>query len=310
MKKVFLAFMAIATIALVGCKKNNDPVPVPTPTPDTTDVPVEEDIPEVEAPAEGYVTFVIQIPKGTECNGIAFKGTLNGGEWTGANQYLGLEGPASPESCIKFEKIEGNWYKATYKLGTEPWGDNGTLMAGKLCLIYTDDGSWEGQAVNWSINDEYSTADNGKSNDGNIEVYGSGLLYVTIGAWQASECVIPVEYNITVKVPEFCGEPFPMIVIGSFCSWGEEGAVHLELVEGNTYKASIIAAENAQWKIRHEVSWQEGEILVYRTEDDPATTDFDETDTWGGCENNVLGAETDVVVDYTDPAKYRWNICE
>ena len=300
--------MAIATIALVGCKKNNDPVPVPTPTPDTTDVPVEEDIPEVEAPAEGYVTFVIQIPVGTECNGIAFKGTVDGSAWTGANQYLGLEGPASAESCIKFEKIEGNWYKATYKLGTEPWGNNGTLMAGKLCLIYTDDGNWEGQAVNWSVNDEYTTADNGQSNDGNIEVYGSGLLYVNVGGWQKSECLVPEAYNITVIVPAFCEEEFAIELVGSFEGWGAT-PVALEKVEGTTFKATIMANANAEWKVRGQGGWDK-EIQVYRTEDDPATPDVDETDSWGGCKNNVLTDEKNVTVDYSDPAKYRWNVCE
>ena len=108
MKKFFLAFMAVATIAMVGCKKNNDPVPTPTPTPTPgQDTGVVVDIPEIDAPEAGYVTFVISIPKGTECNGIAFKGTVDGAAWTGANQYLGEEGPADVDNCIVFEEIEG-----------------------------------------------------------------------------------------------------------------------------------------------------------------------------------------------------------
>lgn len=301
--------MAIATIALVGCKKDNGPVnPTPTPTPDP-DPQEEVEIPEVEAPAEGYVTFVINIPEGTECNGVAFKGTLDGGAWTGANQYLGLEGPASAESCIKFEKIADtkSWFKATYKLGTEPWGDNGTLMAGKLCLIYTDDGSWEGQAVNWSINDEYTTADNGKSNDGNIEVYGTGLLYVNVGGWQKSECLVPEAYNITVIVPAFCDEEFAIELVGSFEGWGA-APVALEKVEGTTFKATIMANANAEWKVRGQGGWDK-EIQIYRAEDDPATADFDEADTWGGVPNNVLGADKNVTVDYSNAELYRWNVC-
>jgi len=311
MKKVFLAVLAIATIALVGCKKNNDPVtPVVPGGGGGEDDPQEEvEIPEVVAPAEGYVTLVINIPEGTECNGVAFKGTLDGSIWTGANEYLGEEGPAGVASCIKFEKIADTktWYKATYKLGTEPWGNNGALMAGKLCLIYTDDSSWEGQAVNWSVNDEYTTADNGQSNDGNIEVYGTGLIYVNVGGWQKSECLVPEAYNITVIAPAFCDEEFAIELVGSFEGWGV-APVALEKVEGTTFKATIMANANAEWKVRGQGGWDK-EIQVYRTEDDPATTDFDEADTWGGCKNNVLGADKNVTVDYSNAELYRWNVC-
>lgn len=274
------------------------------------DESVVEEVPEVPAPAAGHVTLVINIPEGSECNGVAFKGTLNGSTWTGANEYLGEDGPASAAACIKFEKIADtkSWFKATYKLGAEPWGDANCVMAGKLCLIYTDDSSWEGQAVNWSINDEFSTADNGRSNDGNIELYGGGLLYVNVGGWQKSECLIPEDYNITVIVPAFCDEEFAIELVGSFEGWGSE-PVALSKVEGNKFKATIKANANAEWKVRGQGGWDK-EIQIYRAEDDPATADFDETDTWGGVPNNVLGEEKNVTVDYSDPAKYRWNVCE
>ena len=304
MKKVFLAFMAIATIALVGCKKNNDPVnPTPTPTPDT-DPEEEVEIPEVDAPAAGYVTLVINIPAGTECNGIAFKGTLNGSTWTGANEYLGEEGPAGVASCIKFEKIADTktWYKATYKLGAEAWGESvehpATYMAGKLCLIYTDDGNWEGQAVNWSYVEDYCTADCGISGDGNVEVYGTGLIYVNVGGWQKSECLVPEAYNITVIVPAFCDEEFAIELVGSFEGWGAE-PVALEKVEGTTFKATIMANANAEWKVRGQGGWDK-EIQIRNAEED----------TWSGVPNNVLGADKNVTVDYSDAELYRWNVCE
>lgn len=310
MNKMMFAAMAFAAVAMVGCgKKNNDPI-TPTPTPTPGDDPQEEvEIPEVDAPAAGFVTFVINIPEGTECNGIAFKGTLDGTNWTGANQYLGENGPADKASCIKFEAIADTktWYKATYKLAAEAWGD-ATLMAGKLCLIYTDDGNWEGQAVNWSVNDEYTTADNGQSSDGNIEVYGTGLIYVNVGGWQKSECLVPEDYKITVIVPAFCDGEFDIELVGSFEGWGA-APVALTKVEGTKYTATIKANANAEWKVRGVGGWDK-EIQVWRTEDDPATTEEDETDTWGGCKNNVLGNDKDVTVDYSDAEKYRWNVCE
>ncbi len=305
MKKFFLAFMAVATIAMVGCKKNggDDPVPVtPTDSSKVNPQPVV-DIPEIDAPEDGYVAIVINIPAGSECNGIAFKGTLDGSAWTGANQYLDEEGPASVDDCIKFEAIEDfdNWYMAVYKLGAEAWGD-GTLMAGKICLIYTDDGSWEGQFVNWTVNEEYTTADNGKSGDGNLEIYGGGLVYITIGGWQGSECAAPEQYNITVIVPEFCDEPFDIELIGSFCGWADDKTVALVAGENNTYTATITATENAEWKVRGVGSWDK-EIQYFDEEEE------DPTKQWKGVPNNVLGKDLNVTVDYSDAETYRWNVC-
>lgn len=303
MKKFFLAFMAVATIAMVGCKKDGGNTPI-TPTPgDSTQVDPGQDVdlPEIDAPAEGHVTFVINIPKNSECNGIAFKGTIDGTSWTGADQYLDDYGPADVEDCIRFEAIEGydNWYVATYTLGDEPWGE-GTLLAGKICLIYTNDGSWEGQFVNWTVNDEYSTADNGRSGDGNIEIYGGGLVYVTIGGWQGSECATPQDYNITVIVPEFCDEPFDIELIGSFCGWADDKTVALVAGANNTYTATITATENAEWKVRGVGGWDK-EIQIYdaESEDEP----------WKGVPNNVLGKDLNVTVDYSDAETYRWNVC-
>ena len=303
MKKLFAVMMAAATIAMVGCKKNggDDPVPVtPTDSSKVNPQPVV-DIPEIDAPEDGYVAIVINIPAGSECNGIAFKGTLDGSAWTGANQYLDEEGPASVDDYIKFEAIEDfdNWYMAVYKLGAEAWGD-GTLMAGKICLIYTDDGSWEGQFVNWTVNEEYTTADNGKSGDGNLEIYGGGLVYITIGGWQGSECATPQDYNITVIVPEFCDEPFDIELIGSFCGWADDKTVALVAGENNTYIATITATENAEWKVRGVGGWDK-EIQMYDAES------VDES--WKGVPNNVLGKDLNVTVDYSDAETYRWNVC-
>lgn len=300
--KLMMAAMMVGAVAFVACKNNeNTPVPTPTPTPDPDPQPVVE-IPEVDAPADGYVTLVINIPANSECNGVAFKGTLNGSTWTGANEYLNEEGPADKDHCIKFEAIPDykNWYKATYKLGAEPWNE-GTLMAGKICLIYTNDGSWEGQFVNWTVNDEYSTADNGKSGDGNIEIYGSGLVYVMIGGWQGSECATPEQYNITVIVPAFCDEPFDIELIGSFCGWDGAQAVALTAGENNTYTATITATENAEWKVRGVGSWdKEIQGLIEEGED---------AGKWTGVANNVLGKDLNVTMDYSNAEKYRWNVC-
>lgn len=101
MKKLFMAFLAVATIAMVGCKKD-DPTPTPTPTPGGGDDPVEE-MPDVAAPAAGKTTVVLRLPQGTP--GIVYAvGTVN--SWAEADY----------ETC-PFEKIEGydnRWVKQTF----------------------------------------------------------------------------------------------------------------------------------------------------------------------------------------------------
>jgi hypothetical protein len=304
--KFFMGALLIAGFAMAlntSCKPKEDPTPIVIPD-DTTKTqdpePVVEETPEVAAPGAGMVTLVINIPEGTECNGIAFKGTLDGAAWTGADQYLGLEGPAAPDACVKFEKVGDSkvWWKATYKVGTEAWGDN-IFMAGKLCLIFSNDGSWEGQAINWEFVDDYSTVDHSTSDDGNIQVNGTtGLLYVKVGGWQGSECATPQQYTITFKTPAWCDGADANVeleVAGSMNSWG--GGDPCTKVSDQEYKVTLTATPNAEYKIRSVGAW------------DVEIQELKEDGTWGGCSNNVLGEETTVVVDYTNAEKYRWNVC-
>lgn len=66
MKKLFMAFLAVATIAMVGCKKD-EPAPTPTPTPGGGGEEPEIEIPEIAAPGAGKTTIAIYAevcPKG------------------------------------------------------------------------------------------------------------------------------------------------------------------------------------------------------------------------------------------------------
>ena len=310
MKKLFLAVMAIATIAMVGCKKGgNEPVGPVGPgggggggeEPAAT-----EEAPEVAAPAAGKVTFVIQIPQGSECNGIAFKGTLDGTNWSGENTYVG-EGKqdASAADCIKFEKVEGKktWFQATYTVGATPWGDAGTIrLAGKICLIYKNDKDWQGQAEDWEVIADYTTVANSQSNDGNIQVDGDkGLLYVKIGGWQNSECQSKVEhdYTITVKAPS-CAASVPEIV-GEFDEW--KGTALTK--SGDAWTAKIHAWEGCKIKVREssegkadDAKWA-NQIQEYNAEEDK----------WNDCPDQKLGADVNFTFDFSDAAKYRWTVC-
>ena len=96
-----MALMAVATIAMIGCKKDEPAKPTPTPGGGGDD-PVEE-MPDVAAPAAGKTTVVLRLPQGTP--GIVYAvGTVNG--WK-EKDYA---------SC-PFEKIEGydnRWVKETF----------------------------------------------------------------------------------------------------------------------------------------------------------------------------------------------------
>lgn len=294
--------MAIATIALVGCKKNNDPVtPVIPGGGGGEDDPQEEVIPEVDAPAAGYVTFVIEIPKGTECNGVAFKGTTDNSAWTSANEYLDAEGkPASAANCVKFEKIDGNWYKATYKLGAEAWGESdthpATYLAGKLCLIYTDDSSWEGQAVDWSYVEDYCTADCGIAGDGNVEVYATGLVYVKVGGWNKSECVVEelVARHVVLIVPTLeCSFEQPTIV-GSFNGWDPTAIPMTAIEEGVKYEATVEAYASDKFKFATITGWDNQiQVLV--------------DDVWNDNGDIAFGNDTEFTIDYSAG---KFKLCE
>ncbi|MBQ3998558.1 MAG: leucine-rich repeat protein [Paludibacteraceae bacterium] len=204
-------------------------------------------VPSVPEPQDGYVTFVIRIPLGTECNGIAFKGTRNG-SWTdcsGTDTYVGENAEnVSPDACIKFEPIEGyqGWFKATYRLGIEAWGADAIRFAGKICLIYHNDRIWDGQAASFEFLEDYCTASHSLSNDKQIQIQSSGLIYAHIFLWNKSQCATAAvkQRTITVTFPE-CGMETPTIV-GSFNDWDSQSYTMTHL-NGNTYTAVVQASD-------------------------------------------------------------------
>lgn len=256
--------------------------------------------PDLDKPAEGMVRFAIQIPEGSECNGIAFKGTFNNTDWSGEDTYCNAEQNAQvgPDECVKFTAIEGydNWYQADYKLGATPFGDNSDIyMAGKICLIYKGDGGWQGQAIDWNYDMKYTSAAVTTSDDGNIQVNGSGLVYVTIGGWQTSECAAAETYKVTVKTPT-CGD-YDLEIIGSFDNW--TGTAMTPNADRTEWTVTIETQPNAEYKFRQAGTW-DNEIQELDAE----------SGEWKGLANQKLGAEKDVKFDFSDASKYRWTLCE
>lgn len=297
--KLMLAALFLGAFAFASCdKKDEKQEPVTPVTPVTPDEPVDpvepgEDIPDVDEPEDGFVTFVLQIPEGTECNGIAIKGTYDGAAWSGADTYLGKEGSVSAKEAILFEQVEGTktFFKATF-----PLGEAG--IEGKVCLVYAGDGSWQGQAVNMSVNEDFSTADVTYGGD-NFKVTTSGLVYFVIGGWQSSECATPVDYTLTFKTTPWCGDDMDLEVVGSMNDWGGEGYIVIPVtkVSDTEYTVTFKATANAQLKIRSVGSW---------TAEIQQLVDGE----WKGAVDNVtLTEDTKMVVDYTDAETFRWSVC-
>lgn len=295
--KFMLTALFVSAFAFAACNSNPDPDPVPKPGVENPDDGDEEpstgdELPDLDKPADGVLRIVLEIPTGTECNGIALKGTFNGSEWSGENTYLGVDGAATSVDgeIYRFEAYEGSNKYYTLDL---PVGDTPSSIQFKVCLIYAGDGSWEGQApkadihsCNWS-----SVAPKVEGGQFNFEdVNPSGqILYINTGKWQASECVEDVPYNITILTPAFCGTEYNLELVGSFEGWGQAPAA-LTKVEDGRYTVTIMTAEGAKVKVRGEGSWD----IELVKEDGEGVDDYE------------LGTETELTIDFSG---YFWKMC-
>ncbi|MBO4361430.1 MAG: Ig-like domain-containing protein [Paludibacteraceae bacterium] len=271
----------------------------------TVDVTVANDgggeggAPDLDAPAQGKLKVVIEIPAGSECNGIALKGTFDGSEWSNENTYLGEAGAQTPVdgAIYKFTKVEGyaNWFQVEV-----PAAEG---MEFKVCLIYTNDGSWEGQAKDVELHScNFSniepTIDGGQCKE--IGANG-GLLYLKIGAWNKSECVqtVLVKRHVVLTVPtNDCGAEVPSIV-GSFNSWNAT-EIPMTAVAGQDgkYEATVEADASDEFKFAGSVSGWDNEIRVYDAENDELKDNNP---------NIQFGDQTEFAIDYSTG---KWKKCE
>ena len=186
MKKLFMAIMAVAAIALVGCKEKNTPTSEGENNQKQDNTPVT---PAGDEVPEGYVRILIQVPDGEECHGIYFKGSLNGSEWSGEETYVGLESAAEPvATAIRFQRIEekSDFFQADFKLGTDG-------LQGAVCQAYPKDGSWQGKSAKVTLIEDKTTLEGAK--DLTLPQFHiaagakPGILALKIGGWENSECV-------------------------------------------------------------------------------------------------------------------------
>lgn len=199
MKKVFLAIMAIATIAMVGCKKNGGDEPTPTPTPTPVDPVVE--VPELDGTAKA-LTIAAYIPDGI-CQDVFLEGGYQ--SWDLA-------------TGSKFEPIEGyaNWYQVIIDLPEEKLEEVTDYMG--HCKMYLNDdegnvpGDWSSQ---WNsskvvIAEESASMAALVDDQGQqaIEFYQDAVgavVYLTVGGWQNKPCA---NYGVAAALKIKCANIF------------------------------------------------------------------------------------------------------
>lgn len=183
MKKIFMAMMAVATIAMVGCKKGgNDPV-IPTPDPDPQP---QSKVPELDGTA-GAITIAINIPDGI-CKDVYMEGEYEG--WN-----------IDPTVATKFAEVKdyANWYSAVVTIpeGTE----DVTAYMGHCKILLSDSegkipSDWSSQ---WN-SDKVTVAEASASAAALVEDQGQkamefyadavgAVVYLTIEGWQSKPCV-------------------------------------------------------------------------------------------------------------------------
>lgn len=235
MKKVKFLFMALTAVSLFFASCSSDE-PKKTVVVTPTDTNLEE-IPDISAPAATQVTIAIRIPSGTECDGIALRGTND--NWT----TQGILG--------NFTKVSGTttWYSVTVDLGTAGF-------FAKACLLPATDANW---ATQWAtsgleiLKGTESAAlvdDYGSLNKLNVTAGGS-VIYLNVSGWASTPCVQDQSYSISLVVPSCTPSTADTAyIIGSFT--GSEWSTPIALLKqtNGTYTGTITAQPGAQYKYK------------------------------------------------------------
>lgn len=222
MKKFFLAAMAIATIAMVGCK--------PKPTDEPKEPEIKKTVPDVAA-TEGAVTIVWNAVDFSECSELVFAGSYND---------YGLD----PASMAKFEKIEGytNWYKAvvTPKEGADP------VLEGKPCALAMDGtfpSSWNHQWIGTEEHPcELISGDAEFATEYEVETKivvknNSSVIFVRSYSFKENPCEKAETYtiNFTLNVAVDVPEDAIVAVVGDF-------PVGWNVTKGEAYEMTRVTA--------------------------------------------------------------------
>lgn len=226
MKKLFMALMAVATIAMVGCKKN-DPTPTPGPQPGPTG-----DFPTMNAVAGKYV-IAIQL-NGPICQGakIAFPNKTkleSADKWEEALDKIDYMEAMTKDDAGK-DFTGKNWYKITIECATDSFqGKPVMVLDGANAL----DWSYQtGDEKAWKVLQGEVLIEAGYSGESNQTYLKSGAVYVLSCDYWKNE-VDPCNINVfpkvkwTVYMPEAPEGGYPdsvkvvPYVHGNFDGWKE-----------------------------------------------------------------------------------------
>lgn len=177
-----MAFVALATIAMVGCKPKNEPTKPVNPEDDPEEEIV---IPDIAKPGAGKVTIAIHVPEGT-CQGAYLVGNFQ------SNNIKDLSN--------KFAEVENaeNWLAVTIDYASD--------LAVKAIAIPAKE-EYIGWSYQWGMNidenDEHCTVtedhtfivgDEGEfafENGGEVKltnISDGGVAFVNVKAWKAEPC--------------------------------------------------------------------------------------------------------------------------
>ena len=294
MKKLFLAVMAVATVALVGCKKEggNEPIIGPTPGGDT-----EVKVPAVDA-TPGAITLLVKFDV-APCDGyeIRFVGDHAENAWD----------PATAPAMVA---VGDGWYKYLIRPGKNDDGTDKDAMAGRPIQCSATDADWShdwshdpAQIVDLKGVEDGMKATNefGETNLNFTAAHAADGVIVAFQckAWNVSPCAAAEKYSLTFKAPAFCDPEYDLEGVGSFEGWGTAPVKMTK--NGNVYTAEIQAKSGDEIKFR---GINPDDAWAIQVEGYDA-----EKDEWNEMGNQKLGDEKSVTFDWSDPAVYRWKQC-
>lgn len=253
-----MVMMAVATVALVGCKKDggkDDPTPTPTPTP-TPSV----DKPEV-APTEGAVTVVWNC---LNADGTPWTPKIEG-QLVFAGDYNNYN--TDPAELLKFEAIEGSagWWKAVITPGEGLEG-----VQGKPCALYMDGtfpSSWDHQWIGieghpCEIVEGDATLEVEYDVESKLVVPAAGgVVYVRSYGFKADPNVEPETYTVTFTLSTIeLAEGVTPYIAGAMNGWSAD-ANPLAKKDATTWTVTLDnVVMGAEYKYVVNGTWDNNEL--------------------------------------------------
>lgn len=286
------AMLCVGALAMVSCKPKNEPGKTPN-----VDVIAT---PDVKATA-GAFTIVVRFD-GTVCSnddgtdfGIGFPcNVVMKDDQSGWSEDLAL--------IFKMERVEtdveGNWFKVV--IPTE----KDTLEGKPVQLAADGSFNWDyqtGAKDSWIVVDGEVDVTDGYADEANLKFLNKEVVVFMVSkGWKKNQCpcveTTPHHYKVTLKMA-YCGpEGTCPGISGGINGWGCDAMTKVSDTEW-TYEFD--SKEGQEYKFQGSDGKWSNEIMIYSEEDE----DFVKF------ENQTLGAEENIVFDYTDQTKYVWSKC-